>query len=536
MAQTIQVRRGTKAQLDGITLAAGELGHTTDTLEVYVGTDAANILVGRCEVGLLSARPSAGVSGRFYYATDNGNLYIDDGSSWQTIGGGGGGLTWSKITGNTTAADGNGYLIVASGDVDLTLPATPSEGDTVGVCDAAGMATTHTITVLRNGENIRGTADDLVIDVDDSGFVLVYTDSTEGWVITTEIGAPTAQTTGFNWGSEEEVTTNQSPTTSDLNSRYLYTTSTAADRTLTLPSVGSGEDGKWLTVTNASKYTITIAASDSDTIDWPALYVTSIEMLPNTHIVLRYNHANTKWEIVDKQGSGQVRPSGTVLYLPFDSRSATASAGYFSYDGAENRHSFWCNGIFNPGNQKFGRAAAEFNAGNSDYAYTVDSADWDVFGSTSNDCTVCGWVRFDTAASSEEEIIAHREDGNNTWFGYRNAAGAAKMQVVSGGGTIINLSGGTLSQNTWHHYAVCRVGAEVGLYVDGSQVAYLATFTPDTFTGSLYFAQNGGSTNYFDGRLQDWTICYQNIFNAAPNSTPDDSITIDTLNPLGLVI
>ena len=41
---------------------------------------------------------------------------------------------------------------------------------------------------------------------------------------------------------------------------------------------------------------------------------------------------------------------------------------------------------------------------------------------------------------------------------------------------------------------------------------------------------------FFDGRLQDWTICYQNIFNAAPNSTPDDTITIDTLNPLGLVI
>ena len=42
--------------------------------------------------------------------------------------GGGGGLTWSKITGNTNAVKDNGYAIVASGNVTVTLPATPTEG------------------------------------------------------------------------------------------------------------------------------------------------------------------------------------------------------------------------------------------------------------------------------------------------------------------------------------------------------------------------------------------------------------------------
>jgi len=44
MANTLQVRRGTKATLP--TLAAGELGFCTDTYEVYVGDGATNRFIG----------------------------------------------------------------------------------------------------------------------------------------------------------------------------------------------------------------------------------------------------------------------------------------------------------------------------------------------------------------------------------------------------------------------------------------------------------------------------------------------------------
>ena len=85
MAVTIQVRRGTKAELDGITLAAGELGLTTDTKELWIGDGSNNLAVGRCLIGTLASRPSAGESGRFYWATDNSTLYVDDGDSWETV-------------------------------------------------------------------------------------------------------------------------------------------------------------------------------------------------------------------------------------------------------------------------------------------------------------------------------------------------------------------------------------------------------------------------------------------------------------------
>ena len=86
MAQTILIRRGTKAALDLITLASGELGFTTDTLECYVGSGSSNLLVGRVLVGLIANRPTAGVSGRMYEATDEGKTYLDNGTAWKLVG------------------------------------------------------------------------------------------------------------------------------------------------------------------------------------------------------------------------------------------------------------------------------------------------------------------------------------------------------------------------------------------------------------------------------------------------------------------
>ena len=82
---TIQLRRGTKAQLDTISLAVGELGYTTDTDEVYAGDGTNNHLIGGVGVGLASGRPSAGVSGRIYHETDTDATLVDDGVSWVNI-------------------------------------------------------------------------------------------------------------------------------------------------------------------------------------------------------------------------------------------------------------------------------------------------------------------------------------------------------------------------------------------------------------------------------------------------------------------
>lgn len=378
-----------------------------------------------------------------------------------------------------------------------------------------------------------------------NGIEYVYVSANDAWVIVT--AALPLGGRGFDWVNDNAVTTDQTPTTSDLYSRYLFTQATGAVRNLTLPSVGADENGKWIVVGNNSKYTITIIASDSDTIGWPALYITAIEILPNTQVTLRYNHATTKWDIAHKEGS-QCRPSGAVLYLPFDTvdgmyyvgPSVTQNA---CFQDKTNQHLVYTaltatgSSAYSTTSNRVGFGNAVINLdGISGFLISADSADWDVFSSTANDCTICGWIYCDRVIGTTEILMSQYEDGNNAWVLRRNASGALAFFFDRVGNFDIDMTGGSIGQSVWIHVAMCKVGAETGIYVNGIQVAYDATFTTDTFAGSLYMGQLGSGVNYFDGRMDDWAIVYRNIFGAAPNSTPNDSFTLDTLAPLGLVI
>jgi hypothetical protein len=79
---------------------------------------------------------------------------------------------------NTTASVSRIYVMTAS--ITLTLPASPGAGDWVGVSNRSG---TITPDIARNGENIMGLAEDLILDSLNAGFTLSYADATRGWVI-----------------------------------------------------------------------------------------------------------------------------------------------------------------------------------------------------------------------------------------------------------------------------------------------------------------------------------------------------------------
>src|SRR5210317_2275853 len=103
------------------------------------------------------------------------NTFID----WQSV--------ITAAGGSSTAVAGQGYIInTTSNTHTLNLPSSPNIGDTVVVKDYAGTFGTNNLTIGRNSENIQGVANDSLISTNKASIVLVYIDSTKGWLYTVE--------------------------------------------------------------------------------------------------------------------------------------------------------------------------------------------------------------------------------------------------------------------------------------------------------------------------------------------------------------
>jgi hypothetical protein len=96
-----------------------------------------------------------------------------------------GGAAWQAVvTSSLTVVAKSGYFINTSGGViTATLPASPTIGDFISFIDYAGTFDTNNLTIGRNGKNIQGVAEDLVVSVERAGLTLVFTDNTQGWLL-----------------------------------------------------------------------------------------------------------------------------------------------------------------------------------------------------------------------------------------------------------------------------------------------------------------------------------------------------------------
>lgn len=103
------------------------------------------------------------------------------------VSGGGGSssaLTWNIANSNITMSSNNGYFVDTSNAAKtMTLPTNAILGDTIRINDLAGTFGTNNLTVARNGHKIQGITDDLLVDVNQTSFGLVYSNSTYGWKV-----------------------------------------------------------------------------------------------------------------------------------------------------------------------------------------------------------------------------------------------------------------------------------------------------------------------------------------------------------------
>ena len=167
---------------DGILTVAGEVSATTlDIGGTNIGSTAAelNLLDG-------SAKSTSSIT-----VADADALIVIDGTTTKQIPASdmktyiGGGTSWQAVkTGAYTASAGEGVFVdTTSAAITITLPA-GTIGDEVSIIDYAGTADSNNITVAANGsEKIHASTDDLTVATERAAFTLVFTDSTQGWLL-----------------------------------------------------------------------------------------------------------------------------------------------------------------------------------------------------------------------------------------------------------------------------------------------------------------------------------------------------------------
>ena len=97
----------------------------------------------------------------------------------------GGGTSWQAVkTGAFTAVAGEGYFVnTTSSAFTATLPA-GTIGDEIAFIDYAGTFDSNNLTVDQDGsEKIHGSTDALTVATERAAFTLVFTDSTQGWLL-----------------------------------------------------------------------------------------------------------------------------------------------------------------------------------------------------------------------------------------------------------------------------------------------------------------------------------------------------------------
>ena len=103
-------------------------------------------------------------------------------------------IDWQAVhsSATLTAVAGKGYFLnTTSNAITVTLPASPSAGNQIALVDYAGTFDTYALTINPNGNKIEGGTANLALTGEREGVLLVYADSTQGWLATSGINEGT---------------------------------------------------------------------------------------------------------------------------------------------------------------------------------------------------------------------------------------------------------------------------------------------------------------------------------------------------------
>jgi hypothetical protein len=235
-------------------------------------------------------------------------------------------------------------------------------------------------------------------------------------------------------------------------------------------------------------------------------------------------------------------PTTELVWDNYTTLIMTMNSFDVSGDGSVNRGksyhiaSFAATAQLDTATKKWGDSSLLLD-GNSDYVLVpADSTSvrcLNPFGSLSDNWTIDYWMYVNSVADS-----AIMETNNNvveTYFAHHLLTGPTQLRFylrLAGTGSVgdFDMGSGVIGTGTWFHIAVIKIGATIGGYIDGTQLAFSTlTAAVNTSNKPLYIGARATLTDrYFNGSLDEFRIQKGNYFNANPVVGLTDTITVPT--------
>ena len=198
-------------------------------------------------------------------------------------------------------------------------------------------------------------------------------------------------------------------------------------------------------------------------------------------------------------------------------------------DGSTNNFTITRNGNTTQGSfSPYGSNWSNFFDGTGDYLEVADNAAFD-FGT--GDFTIEMWMFAQNLASIP--MLFHKgSSGSNGWFCQTSTTTLYFGQLDSARYTTWSVS---LSNNTWYHIALTRVGSSLNVFINGvSQTAKTVSGadTSNDNASPVYIGQIAGGAYFFQGYLSNYRIVKGTAVytsNFTPSTTPLTAITNTSL-------
>ena len=155
--------------------------------------------------------------------------------------------------------------------------------------------------------------------------------------------------------------------------------------------------------------------------------------------------------------------------------------------------------------------------GDDDELTVPASADFDIVASDSDSWTVDLWVKHDVYGG--DEAYTYQTDGLNQII-FRHRDGSGVQFLVANPSIAFTVDGDEIDDSNWHHVALIKTANEYGVYIDGTQSAYVQDSTTLNLNDLLYIG-SAKNDSFFNGNFDEFRIQKSNYF----------GVTLDTSAP-----